>query len=349
MTLEPAPAPVAALAKRLRFQSEECSRLGSELYADLLARAAADVEEGGPAWEVLRGHEGDPGGSALALRLMGAIHRLVLEGELPALAARYSEPRPDPAAVWRAFSAALADRAEDLRRLVELPVQTNEVGRCAALLPGFLVVAEQTGMPLRLLELGASAGLNLRWDRYRYRAPGFEWGPRESPLTIAFDLVGESPPATVAAVVERRGCDPAPVDPLSEEGRLTLLSYVWADQSQRAGRTRSALELAATTPAPVDGASAPEWVAERLREKRFGVVTVVFHSIVMQYLPQVERDAVAGLMRGAGSEASKAAPLAWLRMEPAGERADVWLRTWPGGEERHLARAGYHGDPVELL
>jgi hypothetical protein len=76
---------------------------------------------------------------------------------------------------------------------------------------------------------------------------------------------------------------------------------------------------------------------------------VVFHSIVMQYLEVEERDALAALIRGAGEAAGAAAPLAWLRMEPAGERADVRLSVWPDGEELHLARVGYHGNPVELM
>jgi hypothetical protein len=60
---------------------------GSAIYERLLRAAAADVEEGGPCLDVLRGHERDPFGSALALRFMGGVHRLVLDGGAPALAA----------------------------------------------------------------------------------------------------------------------------------------------------------------------------------------------------------------------------------------------------------------------
>ncbi len=341
--------PMALLAKRLRYQSRACSQLGSDLYASLLARAVEDVQAGGPTWELLRGHEHDPAGSALALRMMGAVNRLVLEGRLPDLARLYGDPEANRDEAWGAFRAALAANVEGLRPLVDLPVQTNEVGRCAALLPGFLAVSERTGLPLRLLELGSSAGLNLRWDRYRYEAEGFSWGPSGSRLTIGFELGGAAPAGVAAVVVERRGCDPAPLDPAGEEDRLTLLSYVWADQPHRAERMLAALALAAETPAPVERGSAAAWAAERLAEPAPGVATVVFHSIVMQYLEAEERDALAALVHGAGEAASVAAPLAWLRMEPAGERADVRLTAWPGGEELHLARVGYHGNPVELM
>jgi hypothetical protein len=138
----------------------------------------------------LRGHDGDPPGSVLGLRLLGAVHRLVLEGRLPELAREYSRPDPDPAEVWRLFAEALSEHAGALRPLIERTVQTNEVGRSAALLPGFLRIAQHTGLPLRLLEVGCSAGLNLRWDRYRYEAGDFAWGPCDSPLRLGFALSG---------------------------------------------------------------------------------------------------------------------------------------------------------------
>ncbi|HWO84558.1 MAG TPA: DUF2332 family protein [Solirubrobacterales bacterium] len=322
-------------ASLLRIQAGHCARLGSPLYADLLERAAADAEAGGPVALVLRGHEGDPANSMLALRLMGAAHRRVLEGELPDLQ-------------WPTFRQALIDDAEAIRLLLDQPVQTNEVGRCAALLPGFLAVSESTDLPLRLLEVGASAGLNLRWDRYRYDADGFSWGDRDSPVRIVFELSGEAPAPRPIEVVERRGCDPDPIDPVSEEGRLTLQSFVWPDQDARVRRLRGALAAAREVPVEVEEAPAAAWVEERIAESEEGVATVVFHSIVMQYLPDDERRRFELVVAGAGEAATHASPLAWLRMEPAGEMAEVRLTSWPGGEERSLARVGYHGNPVLL-
>jgi hypothetical protein len=228
-------------------------------------------------------------------------------------------------------------------------VQTNEVGRCAALLPGFMAIARATGMPLRLLEVGASAGLNLHWDRYRYEADGFIWGDVDSPVRIRFDFEGPEPEPVAVEVAERRGCDQRPVDPLAEEGRLTLLSFVWPDQMERMERLRAALGAAAEVPIEVERAGAAEWIAERLEERRPGMVTAVFHSIVMQYLDEEERREFDRRLREAGEAAEEDSPLAWLRMEPGGERAEVRLTFWPGGEERLLARVGYHGDPVHLL
>jgi hypothetical protein len=338
----------SVLAGRLRFQERACERLGSPLYAHLCRRAAADVEAHGPAWEVLRGHESDPAESALPLRLLGAVNRLVLEGHEPALAAHYPDGA-DAGATWEAFSDVLARNVEALRELVELPVQTNEIGRCAALLTGFLAVATSTGLPLRLLEIGASAGLNLRWDRYAYEAEGFSWGPADSPVRIDFELRGEAPAGLPARVdvASRRGCDAAPIDPTTPEGALTLLAYVWPDQRQRVERLRAALHFAASVPVEVERESAAAWLSRQLAAPTPGQAAVVFHSLVAQYLGDEETAAFHDRLRDAAARATEEAPLAWLRMEPAGEWTEVRLSTWPDGESRLLARAGYHGSPVE--
>ncbi len=337
------------LAGWLRFQARACGYLGSDLYAVLLTRAAEDVAAHGPTWEVLRGHESDPPASVPVLRMMGAVNRLVLAGREPALARIYEEPGVDPAAAWDALSAVLGNNREELRESIRLPVQTNEVGRCAALLFGFLAVAEETGLPLRLLEAGASAGLNLRWDRYRYEAEGFAWGPVDSRVRVEFELSGEAPafPSEVE-IAARHGCDAAPVDPSGPEGRQTMLAYIWPDQKFRLERMRAALRLAEEVPIELEREAAAAWTERMLAEPAPGTASVVYHSIVMQYLSDEELAEFHRQVEAAGERASPDAPLAWLRMEPAGDRADLLLTAWPGGEERHLARAGYHGTPVEL-
>jgi hypothetical protein len=337
----------ARIATELRWQAAACKMIGSPLYAGVLDRAAEDVESRGPIWRALRGHEDDPRFSVLGLRLLGALNRMALTGEAPRLAAAYE--RGNVAAAWEALRETVAANLEELRRGVELPVQTNEVGRCAGLLFGFLAVAEETGLPLRLLEVGASAGLNLRWDRFAYAAEGFSWGPADSGLRLEFELEGVVPalPAAVA-IAERRGCDPAPIDAATPEGRLALLSYIWPDQRQRIARMEAASKVAAEVPVAVDREGAATWTERTLAEPAPARATVVYHSIVSQYLSDEERATFFGNIDAAGARATAEAPLAWLRMEPRDDRADLHLTTWPGGEERCLARVGYHGTPVEL-
>src|SRR5436309_490390 len=176
-----------AVSSALRQQARWCEALGSPLYAALLEHAAGDVDAGGPVAALLDGHAADPPASALALRLMGAVHRLVLGDEAPALAAHYPSTGGDgdAEAAWPAFRELIADRRTQLRPLVERGVQTNEVGRSCALAPGFLWIARATALPLSCLEIGASAGLNLRWDQYRYEAPHVAWGDRGATVRFA--------------------------------------------------------------------------------------------------------------------------------------------------------------------
>jgi hypothetical protein len=340
------------VAGRLAWQVEWCQKLGSPLYAALLAHAADDARAGGPVWRALEGHEDDPVESMLQLRLMGAVHRLVLEGSAPDLARHYPSAGGDgdADAAWPAFRRLVSDRLDEVRALVERPVQTNEVGRSAALLGGLLLVAGATGLPLRLLEVGSSAGLNLRLDRFRYEAQSGAFGDPRSPVVVREAFAGRAPPLEAElGVAERAGCDPDPVDPVSRDGQLTLRSYVWPDQRQRLRLLDGALELAREVPAEVERAGAAGWLERTLREPAEGAATVVFHSIVMQYLTEGERERVLGLLEDAGRLADERAPLAHLAMEPGGEEAHVRLTTWPGGEERLIATAGYHGPPVRWL
>jgi hypothetical protein len=338
-----------AIAEQLQWQADACRMIGSPLYAGLLEQAAADIEAAGPTWEILRGHEADPRFSVLGLRLLGAVNRLVLTGREPALADAYANGQVPEA--WERLRDTLDRNATELRDSLEQPVQTNEVGRCAGLLFGFAAVATETELPLRLLEVGASAGLNLRWDRYRYEADGFSWGPEDSPVKLGFELDGAPAPAVPNGfeIAERHGCDATPIDPGTAKGKLTLLTYIWPDQVERIARMKAALEVAGELPIALDREPAAAWTQRMLAEPATGRATVIYHSIVSQYLSDTERAALFDGIHAAGERATADAPLAWLRMEPVDDRAALDLTFWPGGEERRLGRVGYHGTPVELL
>lgn len=336
----------------LRDQASYCAAMGSPLYAHLLDQAAADAEAGGAVYALLEPFDApNLRADALALRLMAAVHRLVLTGQAPRLAAHYPTAGGSAgvASAWGAFRDLVAGERTRLRELVALPCQTNEVGRCAPLAFGFLELASRYGRPLRLLEVGASAGLNLRFDHFRYGGGGVDWGPASSPV----DLTGMwlEPPARLpgkVAVVERRGCDRRPIDVTTDEGRLQLESSLWADQAQRLARLRGAFAVAARVPADVERASVEEWLPLRLAEPRPGATTVVYHAIVYEYFTPPVRRAFHDALVGAGAAASPDAPLAWLRFEstPATRGYAATLTTWPGGAERVVATAGAHGSDV---
>ena len=339
--------PRLALAARFRWQAVWCGSLGSPFYEFLLTRAASDLESRGIVWRTLEPYADEPATFTHHLRLMGSVHRLVLAGEAPALAAHYPSAGGDgdAAAAWPVFKELLAEREIPLP-----PVQTNEVGRSAALLGGFLTVAHETGLGLRILELGASAGLNLRWDRFRFEAPDWAFGDPSSRATVRAEYEGGRPPLPRNVwVSERAGCDAAPVDATTEDGALTLQSYVWPDQAERLELLRGAIEVAHQTPAPVEKADAVDWLEGRLARERGGAATVVYHSVFWGYLTDGGRDRITALMNEAGARATDAEPLAWLSMETGADQTDLTLTMWPGGEKRVLATAGYHGRPVKWL
>jgi hypothetical protein len=340
------------VANLFRLQARYCGVIGSPLYEHLLERGADDVLAGGPVWAVTQGHESDPPLSMLQLRFVGAVHRAVLAGDAPELAQFYPSAggAVDLERVWPVFLDTVARLRDVLRAEIEARVQTNEVARSAGLLGGFLLVARSSGLPLRTLEVGASAGLILRWDDYHYASTTGSWGNPESPVRFDDFLAAGSFPFDVeTAVAERAGCDAAPLDPRSDRDSLTLRGFVWPDQSERFEALSAALALARTDPPGVERIDAGDWCERELREPRASVATVVYHSLVMQYLSDDTRDRMLAAIERAGANASPEAPFAWLRMELGGDEAAVRLTTWPGAEESLIARSNYHGRPVTWL
>ena len=248
------PEPKELLAGRLRRQAGWCADLGSPLYASLLRSAADDLLAGGPVWDVLEGFEDEAGTAAVALRFMGAVHRLVLDDTLPELARHYPSTggEGDASATWPVFRQGLVDERAKLRTLLGAGCQTNEVGRSAALMGGFLEVAHRTHLPLRILEIGASAGLNLRWDRYRYESTEGAWGDASSAVRFVHSFEIPPPMNRSAEVVERKGCDLQPLDPTSQQDALTLRSFIWADQLGRLALLDGAIEIAGDMPVEIE-------------------------------------------------------------------------------------------------
>jgi hypothetical protein len=224
------------------------------------------------------------------------------------------------------------------------------VMRSAVLLAGYAAVARETGLPLALHEIGASAGLNLLWDRFGYRLGTQRWGDAASPVQLDSDWRGTPPvlPAHIA-VAARRGNDLAPIDLHQPDAALRLRAYVWPDQTARAARLAGAIALAQRHPVALDGGDAAGWV-ERELVPRPGVATVLVHSVVWQYLPAATRARIEAALAQAGAQASRDAPLARLGMEfhTRGAPAELRLTLWPGGVTRTLANAHPHGEWVEF-
>lgn len=341
-----------SIADQCRRQADWCERLGSPLYSHLLSRCADDYEAGGDIRNLLQSHEKDDEASVLPLRFMRAVHQLVLEGQLADLAKFYPSVGGivELNGAWVTFKRAVKEHNESLGRLIEKPLQTNEVGRSGSLLGGFGLIAEQTRLPLRLLEVGASAGLNLRWDQYRYKWLGGTWGDAASPVRLENVFIDGAPflPSTIK-VVERAGCDLFPVDINSNSGILTLLSSTWADQLDRIRRLEAAIEIGRAIPCLIEKANGADWIEARLKNTLSGAVTVVFHSAVWQYLSESEQQRVIAAIEEAGKRASQRAPMAWLSMEAVNKRFEIRLRIYPGFQEQIIATSSAHAPSVRWL
>ena len=157
--------------------------------------------------------------------------------------------------------------------------QTNEVGRCAYLRPCFAAASD--GRPLAMIEVGASRGLVLNWDRYRYDYGGRVVGDPDSPLTLECELRGGMPPLDTAPVTRRVGVDLAP-GPDDE----WLRACVFADQSSRLERLDAALAVARDHPPPLVRGDALELLPELIASAPKGSQVIVFHTAVTAYVTE---------------------------------------------------------------
>ena len=328
--------------------------MGSPLYDVLLRHAADDLISGGPTSSALEGHLEDPGPSALALRMMGGVHALVLDGQAPELARFYPSATPSvagpPDEARPAFISVLDLHCDEVRKWLRRPPQTNEVGRGAALIGGLLHACAEAQLPVRLVEVGASGGLNLRADRFRIDGEVGTYGDVASPVQLGAAWHGTPPPKASIEVVERKGGDLDPVDVSTEAGQLLLTAYVWPDQVPRLQRLRGAFELAAALPVKVRRESVERTLART--ELADDAWTVVWHSVFRQYLSTESRDAMRARVDELGAQSTPRRRFAYLTLEPTrrAPSADfaflITLTTWPGGEERILGAASGHGIPT---
>ncbi|MDU0293303.1 DUF2332 domain-containing protein [Saccharothrix longispora] len=339
-------------------------RTHSPLTHALLVGAADDLVRGGITARVMAGAECDRQGSVPGLRFASALHRLVLEGRAPTLARHYPTAggSPDLGALWDDALPVLHEHTDELQSAITRTfVQTNEPGRSAPLFGGLQTathlaaaqVGRRTPFPVRLLEVGASGGLNLRPHRIAYRVDGVRLGDPGSPLTLDPGWTGR--PAVALdhnlRLVRRAGCDLHPVDVSAEDGRLHLSSFVWADQPARLERLRAAIDLALLDPVPVQRATGPEWLAEQLVRPERDVLTVVWHSVVWQYASPADRAMGRAVLAEAAARATPMAPLALLVFEPRRTHRptryqfQLLLKLWPAGLSLRLGTGVGHGIP----
>lgn len=328
-----------AVRHAFRDQARSCRSLGSD-YTAALCDTLADilqVDQGAVAKEVLK-WPGDPRSSAdsVPLRLCGALHALVLDNRAPDLADAYAERRIDSGLLLQTIDA----QHDFILRWLDSPPQTNEVARSAAIIAAARLLQGFTALPLRVRELGASAGLNLNFHRY-ILAPNTVFED-SADVVLRPDWQGPIPEATIA-VADACGVDLNPLDPVANA--LRLRAYCWADQTARLSRLDAALTLARDHKPQVDAGDAAAWLARQLSEPVPGQTTLVTHTIAAQYFPTTTSADCEAALQAAAATASASAPLAHFGMEfDGGDGARLTLRLWDGAARGwYLGRADFHG------
>jgi hypothetical protein len=340
---------VREISASFKKQAKHCRALHCDFYGQLLELCAEDYDADGPVAKAVASWHGDPLSGALALRLMGAIHRWVLMNNDSPLKRYYSlaSEECDPkagdriaSAAWKDFRDVLAHQSAEIRKCLALPPQTNDVQRSSALLLGFLTIERMFGVPLSLHEIGASAGLNMYWDSFHYDFEDGKWGDERStvriraPATGVKDILGLCP-----QVVDRKGCDIHPLQLTRYEHRITMESYFWPTPPERLALFRAAANLAAKNTYAVEQANAARWTIEQLRKRRHDSTFVLYHSALWPYLSLDDQQVISRHMERAGGRSSTTAPVAWLALEyPPGKQVqELELTVWPGGEKFTLA------------
>jgi hypothetical protein len=335
------------LADRMRTHAGD----QQHLYGHLMRAMADDWDDGGVVREIFAGWEDAPVGAVVQLRLLAGLFRLVLRGQAPELLGYYAclGGTAPPQEAWPDIRRVLALHVEELREALEVAPQTNEPARSVALLVGLFAAVRATGLSdVRLLELGASAGLNLLVDRYWIQGEGWSHGPGDSAVRLP-DAVRGSVQTPDFQIVERRGCDLSPIDPQSDEGRLRLRSFVWPWQLSRHDRLAGALEIAAANAVDVDQASAADWLDRQLAgEPDPSTLTVVWQSVTAQYWLPEDVARVDDIVRAAADRM----PIARLSMEypsegeaPGGPSLTMSIG---GSPPEVIADVADHGGPVTV-
>jgi hypothetical protein len=279
-------------------------------------------------------------------RLLELLERLPPAKQQPNLFFAAVQYLAGPQADFAAFRAVVLGHPDQvLATMTAHRTQTNEVGRCALLLPA---LAGLSG-PLALVEVGASAGLCLLPDRYAYDYGGTLVGDPASPVRLACQPIGPVPvpAAPPPEVVWRRGIDLAPVHLDDPDAVHWLESCVWPDQPHRLARLRAALEVARADPPVVVKGDLLDEVGPVVAQAPAGVTVVVFHAATLAYLSPEDRRRFAALM--------VELPVVWLSAEGSGAIPDLQPELGPPqapdwtvfqlamGRERLLGLADPHG------
>lgn len=336
-----------AIRNAFRQQATGCRAMNSPLTAEILETLAYTLNQCTRTGARILDWPGDPMADALKLRIAGGLHALARSGRDTEFTAMYRAGTGDFATV---LTRVLKEWDDWLYPWLDSPPQTNEVGRSAALMAGLMVAVQRLDIPIELLELGSSAGLNLNLDRFRYNLGGLEAGPNDAAVRIMPEWNGHAPEGRWPHVIARCGVDQNPLDVGDDAIAERLLAYCWPDQHDRLARLEAAIAIARAFPPAVAAGDAADWTEHMLAEPQAkGTARIVMHSVFWQYLPVDAQKRIEAAILKAGKTATPDCPLGWLSFEPDPSTISpmqLRLRVWPSGESLHLAACHPHGASI---
>lgn len=319
----------------------------SALYERLSAGIAEDPELLRPAAQARPG-------TPIPNVFFAAVHFLLQAGVAHPLAAFYPDLAGSPAAAdgdpFPAFRAFCLEHRAKLQPLIaNRLVQTAQVRRCALLLPAFELVYRRGGeRPLALVEIGASAGLNLRWDRYRYAySTGRRCGPPEAPLELTTTLRSDArtplPAGELPAVASRVGLDLNPIDVRDDDATAWLRALIWPDEAGKAAELERALAAAREDPPPLVRGDALDTLPAALATIPAGATLCVYHSFTVNQFSRPARERLQALF----AEQAQRRDLFVISLEGAqlGDHARLDLASFRDGArtDEPLATGDAHG------
>ncbi len=332
-----------------QFARVEAPDLDSPMYAELAAGVAGDDE-----LLALPAHrqQGQPAPNML----FGAVQYLLLQGVEHPLAAHYPvlsgpERLPDPAfALFRAFCLEHRERVAEL--IATRRTQTQVVRRCTCLLPAFGLVYREAAAPLALIDVGASAGLNLNFDRYAYRylRAGREvlrWGRETARVELEADLRGlgtmPEPPGDIP-VASRDGIDVNPIDLADRDELLWLRALIWPEHVERHGQLVDAAAELKDSPIRLHRGDATRDLWRLLERVPAEWALVVYSTIALYQIPRGGRRRIAEAL----AKCSRGRPVRQVALEGVHPPSLTLTRYRDGSSDTELlARASPHGWWIE--
>jgi hypothetical protein len=338
-------------AERFRYFAGKIYADRSPLYASLALRIAEDNE-------LLRLAASAQEKAALPNLFFAAVHLLLLKGEHHQLAAFYPSLNNSSRHydyVYPYFRSFVLEHTKEVHDIIMThSVQTNEVGRCAVLVPAFELVAAQTNrQPLTMIEIGSSAGLTLLWDYYRYRyREGLECGDPNSPVKIECSLHGERRPPIpdhMPKVASRTGIDLSPIDVNDLESVQWLRALVWPDNKRRARQLEPAIRLVKQAPQRIITGNALDLIPNLIDKVPEKTPLCIYHSFTLTLGSGEPREKLHSLL----TRGSKRRDLflVWIEWATDSETPLLSLAKFSNGTktEKILARCHSHGEWLEWM